>query len=200
MKFLSKHNQSSILKSGIIYKTKKDNSLLRYALMEEQNNFCAYTEKYLEPLDSVEIEHFNPSLKDNDNYFNYYAVVRIANQYKKDSKYQNKAVQKEGFFNSLFFQNQTTLNGRIRFVEGFYEAINIDDTEAVELIDFLGLNDNRLYEHRRQHVKNLKVVLADKNEMALKNYFSENKKQLSFPTAIESEFKLDLSEIISSNI
>ena len=36
--------------------------------------------------------------------------------------------------------------------------------------------------------------------MALKNYFSENKKQLSFPTAIESEFKLDLSELISSNI
>ena len=52
-------------------------------LLLEQSNFCAYTEKYITGLDSVEVEHFNASIKYNDDYFNYYAVIRSANSGKR---------------------------------------------------------------------------------------------------------------------
>ena len=132
MKFLSKSEDSPILKRGLKY-VKGDNSELRKLLLEEQKNFCAYTEKYVEHLDSVEVEHFNSSIKKNDDYYNYYAVVRKANLYKKDEKYNGAA-----FFDSLFFQKN--FDSRIRFVPGdlVYEEINTGDTEAIDFIDFVG--------------------------------------------------------------
>jgi hypothetical protein len=65
MKFFSKSNQSEILKQGLIYKEKqsKNNSLIKEILIKEQFNFCAYTEKYFDELDSIEVEHFDFSKK-----------------------------------------------------------------------------------------------------------------------------------------
>lgn len=101
MKFLTKKATSTILAENITYKKNvgENNKKLKNLLITEQFNFCAYTEKYLEPLDSVEVEHFNPSLKYHDNYYNYYAVVRNANLYKQDEKYVGAA-----YFKSLFFK------------------------------------------------------------------------------------------------
>ena len=55
-------------------------------MISEQKNFCAYTEKYLKPLDSPEVEHFNSKIKYQDDYYNYYAVLRAANLYKQDDE------------------------------------------------------------------------------------------------------------------
>jgi len=112
MKFLSKNSNSSILKNNLVYRDTNPpkNKLLKEELLKEQFNFCAYTEKYIQHLDSAEVEHFNSALKNNDNYFNYYAVLRSANQYKKDEKYKDA-----NFFKTLFFQDNQQFKNRIKF-------------------------------------------------------------------------------------
>ena len=136
MKFLSKNKDSDILAEGLVYQENRaeNNKKLLELLIYEQNNFCAYTEKYIEGLDATEVEHFNSAIKYDDDYFNYYAVVRKANLYKKDEKYKNST-----FFKTLFFQNNEELNTRIKFTNNIYFEINENDNEAKELLVLLGM-------------------------------------------------------------
>lgn len=197
MKFLSKHTDSKILIENFVYKknSPKNNKKLKEMLLNEQKNFCAYTEKYISELDSIEVEHFNSSKKYNDDYFNYYAVVRKSNEYKikKDKIYLNN-----NFFSSLFFQDKKEFNNRILFVDNMYVETNEDDQEAKDLIDFLGFNHQKLFVQRLRHINRLRQNFKDanysKNECI--EYFKEYKEDLSFITAIEKEFELDLLEII----
>ncbi|MFN6075996.1 MAG: hypothetical protein ACK46Y_10545 [Fluviicola sp.] len=127
MKFLSKNSESEILKKKIVYKKNADNQHLLNLLIEEQHNFCAYTDKFFENLESIDVEHFNSSLKETekDDYFNYYAVLHKSNLYKikKDKKYKDVS-----FFETLFFQNKVDLDSRIQYVKGgFYEEVDLDD-------------------------------------------------------------------------
>ena len=159
MKFLSKNPNSPILKEGMTYKKEagKNNRCLKEKILQEQNNFCAYTEKYIQNLDATELEHFNPALKYNDDYYNYYSVIRQANQYKKDDKYKGAT-----FFDTLFFQNKIELENRITYLKGgVYEETNLEDSEARDLIDFLGFNDHRLFEERRRSIKRLISIFDD---------------------------------------
>ena len=189
MKFLSKNAVSVILDKGIVYR-KGNNEELRNLLLLEQKNFCAYTEKYVENLDSVEVEHFNSSIKYKDDYYNYYAVVRKANLYKKDELYKNAP-----FFDSLFFQKD--FDARIRFVaeDLVYEEINVGDTEAADFIDFIGLNYNDVYEDRKKHINRLKTIFSAIDDKIA--YFREYTTELKFITAIEGVFGVDLSEFYS---
>lgn len=85
MKFFGKNPDSEILRENLTYQENRseNNRRIKEILIQEQHNFCAYTEKYFEPMDSVEVEHFDSSIKYIDNYFNYYAVLRKPNLYKK---------------------------------------------------------------------------------------------------------------------
>jgi hypothetical protein len=197
MKFLSKNAESIILAQNLTYKKNaaENNKNLKELLVQEQINFCAYTEKCLEPLDSIEVEHFNSSLKYKDDYYNYYAVIRNANLYKQDEKYANAS-----FFQNLFFQNKETFKARINFKSNIYYEINEADTEARDLIDFLGFNHPTLSEQRSKHIKRLKETFEEarySNEKII-NYFRNNKDQLSFSTAIEHEFGIDVDEILNN--
>jgi len=196
MKFFSKNANSDILAAGLTYTHNANvNTILKVRLMAEQYNFCAYTEKYLQPLDSVEIEHFNSSIKYNDNYYNYYAVIRNANLYKKDEKYIGAL-----FFDTLFFQNPEELNSRIAFANNIYYEINEDDTEARDFIDFLGLNHPTLSQQRSNHVKRLKGVFQNANytEEEILNYFSTHVEELSHITAIQKEFQMQLFDLVAN--
>ncbi len=185
MKFFKKNPNSEILKRGLTYK-KSNNSELRKLLVKEQFNFCAYTEKYITLTDSVEIEHFNPSIKDNDNYYNYYAVIRWANLYKKDEKYKNAA-----FFSSLFFQHE--FERRIRYVpdDFVYEEIDPTDHEARSFIDFIGLRHPDVAEERKKHMERLESRFDSKSHML--SHFTKCRDDLSYITAIEAHFGIDLS-------
>ena len=197
MKFLSKHTNSKILEENLVYKknNSENNKKLKEKLLTEQKNFCAYTEKYISELDSTEVEHFNSSVKYNDDYYNYYAVIRKSNEYKikKDKTYLDNS-----FFSSLFFQSKKLFDERIQFMDNIYVEIKEDDQEAKDLIDFLGFNHQNLFNQRLRHIKRLKQNFKDanysKNEYV--EYFKEHKEDLSFITAIEKEFELDLFEII----
>jgi hypothetical protein len=199
MKFLSKRADSQILLENLVYNNNADNNRrIRDLLMAEQFNFCAYTEKYLQPLDAVEVEHFNSAIKNTgkDGYYNYYAVIRVANIYKKDEAYANAT-----FFQSLFFQDDQALNTRIGFANNIYYEIDENDAEARDFIDFLGLNDSRLAEQRAKHVKRLKETFtaAGFSDEQIINHFTNNKEELSHLTAIEREFNMNLTELIKNN-
>jgi hypothetical protein len=199
MKFLNKNQDSVILKEGLTYKENaaENNRKLNELLRVEQKNFCAYTEKYMESLDSVEVEHFDSSKKYSDNYYNYYAVLRKANEYKikKDKNYVGAP-----FFESLFFQNDTNFQQRVTYADGIYYELNEEDTEAKELIDFLGFNEAPLYEARRNHIKSLKKIFeaANWDKERQISFFRDEQKHLSFITAIEQDLGLDLSEFYTS--
>ena len=127
MKFLTKNPNSDILKNGLVYKknSSTNNKNLREKLLKEQKQFCAYTEKYIDDLDSLEVEHFNSKIKFNDDYYNYYAVIRQANLSKKDEIYKNT-----NFFTSLFFQNKEQFDIRIIFEDNIYIETDENDQEA----------------------------------------------------------------------
>ena len=195
MKFLSKKSDSEILNEGIVYKLNGDNSILRELLIKEQKNYCAYTEKYLQPLDQVDIEHFDATKKKlGDDYYNYYAVITTANKYKKDEKYKGAS-----FFKTLFFQDIKELNKRISFANNIFFEIDEEDTEAIKFIDFLGLNHPKLSEERSKHIQRMKGYF-DSSSYSLekiKEYFVQYKSELSFITALNEAFDYDFMELLN---
>lgn len=163
-------------------------------LVKEQKQFCAYTEKYIQELDSSEVEHFNPVLKYDDDDYNYYAVIREANLMKKDEIYKNAP-----FLKSLFFQDQQQLNKRIVFSDNIYIETDEKDHEARDFIDYLCFNHPSLYEQRKRHVKRLKRNFTDAGNSKKQRikYFNDHKEDLSFITAIEKKIDINLYDIIT---
>jgi hypothetical protein len=196
MKFLFKNIDSEIYKDDLVYKSGTDNSLLKFRLLNEQKNFCAYTETYIQPgRDSTEVEHFDPSKKDADNYFNYYATLRSANE-RKIAKY--KVYKGAQFFETLFFHDAINLKSRIVYNDFTYETVNENDKDAKDFIDYLGFNDDYLYGERIRHIDRLKLTLSSFSDDEKKLYFQKHKGDLSYITAIEAAFNIDLSEIINN--
>jgi hypothetical protein len=194
MKFLAKNKVSEIYSENITYVSGSDNSELRLKLLNEQMNFCAYTEKYISGIDSAEVEHFDPSKKNNDDYFNYYTTLRFANE-RKMGKYKEHIGS--DFFNSLFFQNSADFNKRIKYNDFVYEVVDEGDEDAKKLIDYLGFNDDYLFSVRIKHIQRLRETIGTFNPEEKLEYFRKNKEDLSFITAIEKELNIDLSEIIN---
>ena len=193
MKFLTKHTDSEILTEDLKYRSGTDNSMLRLKLLQEQKNFCAYTEKYIAKIDSTEVEHFNPSIKDNDDYYNYYTTLRYANE-QKISKYE--LYKDSDFFQSLFFQDKTAFDDRVYYDDFEYQLTNKDDKEADDFVRYLGLNDDYLYDERMNHINRLKSTIGDFTDEQKLTYFEKYKNDLSFPTAIENAFQIDLSYLL----
>lgn len=201
MKFLTKISQSEILQNNLVYKSgnTKRNQSLRESLLKEQKGFCAYTEEYLiESTLCPEVEHFNPTKKDNDNYYNYYVVSRFANQRKM--KIDRKGDYKDdAFFTSLFFHNKENFDLRIEYKKGIYKEIHEDDEEAKKFIDYMGFNEEVISKKRSNLIRRLKNTIGNFSKEEQIEYLGmEEKDILSFPTAIETEFNIDLSEIINA--
>lgn len=201
MKFLTKYNDSDIIKENLKYKkgNNKNNRILKEKLLKEQNNFCAYTEKYIEGLDSVEVEHFNSDIKYNDYYYNYYAVIREVNK-EKAKKDKSKKYKNAKFFETLFFQNKDEFNKRIRYdkaSKSYYELDENDD-EAKQLIDYLGFNDEITSIQRKNAISRLKEIFEKGkwSQKEITHYFSKYKDELSFITAIEAEFEINLEKFL----
>ncbi len=192
MKFIFKDSNSQILKENITYKKNynENNKKLLDMLIKEQKNFCAYTEKYISNLETVEVEHFNSSKKYNDDYYNYYAVLRKANLYKKDEKYKNAT-----FFTNLFFQNEQKFNDKIEYLKGdfIYSEIDENDVESKEFIDFLDLNNSDLVKERKNHISRLNYLA--KEQIDLKKYLENHKEELNFITIIEKEFNIIIEDL-----
>ncbi len=195
MKFLSKSKASVILTEGVMYRenSSKNNERLKKMLMAEQKGYCAYTEKYLQPMDAVEVEHLDATKKYADDYYNYYAVLRNANLYKQDEKYRGAS-----FLESLFFHNAVAVSERIGFRENVFYELDENDTEARAFIDFLNLNHPALSGQRATHLALLQSTFNDAgyDSEAIIIYFKKHPEQLSFVTALEAGLGVHLFELL----
>jgi hypothetical protein len=199
MKFFGKRPDSKILADELVYRkgNASNNSKIKEILIEEQFNFCAYTEKYFDNLDSIDVEHFNSNIKGSDDYYNYYAVLHKPNLiFKQDEKYRYSK-----FFETRFYQDQHQLNKRITYIKNEYifEETDEKDQEVVDFIAFLGLNNHDLVTIRRNHCNRLKETfrLADYTTDEILKYFEHHKSELNFVTVLENELGIDLTNIYS---
>jgi hypothetical protein len=186
MKYLAKDPQSPIIAAGWQYSTQSQRPKIRQQLLVEQQNFCAYTERYVAPIDACEIEHFDDRLKKSpaDSYWNWYAVHRWVNQRKP-------SIEK---FLPILMPSDPTLPERIHYSQGAFRAIDPADLEAVNLIHFLGWNDPTLAAFRQKHVALLRDTQnrffpGDPNGFCA--YIAENPANLSFQTVLAAELGLN---------
>lgn len=185
MRFLVKGEPPEGVKA---YSVDGDNRPLRVALLEAQRGYCAYTEKRVDELDTCAVEHFDPRMKGSDDWLNWYATLQSANQRKRRHE---RALAEAGFFTSRFFQGAAGA-ARVRYVpgRGAYKAVDPEDDEARELIEYLGFNDPTLHDVRRRHVKRVRDTLARIDRSEWIDWFRAHPEDLSFITAVEAELEL----------
>ena len=191
MRHLVKSEQSEILTKGLKYKdgNSYNNAKIRAILIAEQGGFCAYTEKYIDSITSVDVEHFNDRLKntDEDNYYNWYAVLHWLN---------NRKVSINSYL-PILHPYENASQKRVHYQNGVYQVVNAGDTEAQNLIDFLQLNRYELHHERMNGIKRVKYLLEILGGIdQLKTYLQIDQSSLSFFTALEAELDLDLSDLI----
>ena len=189
MKFLGKKKGSSIVADGIRYNSKSGNEELRTRLIKEQSGFCAYTEKYIEPLDSVDVDHFDPRKKDTpeDGYTNWYAVLHKQNQ---------KRPRKTESHLPLPNPAHPQMTGTIEFLAGQFVPVDEKDVETRNLIKWLGLDSFALLKQIQNHLSRIKFLRAQKQEEEFLKYLNEHPRELSFISALEKEFNLKLANLI----
>ena len=101
-------------------------------------------------------------------------------------------------FLPILHPTDESLKERIRFDNGIYEIVNEVDIEAQNFINYLGLNKVELYKDRNNHIKRIRALfeLVDEDIDSLLVQLSSDKENLSFSTAIEVEFGIELNKII----
>ena len=192
MRYLKKTPESRILTAGWTYSDQdsRANRKIRDELLREQQQFCAYSEKYVQPTESCDIEHFDPRLKHTaqDGYWNWYAVLHWMNNHKP----------KIERFLPLPAPFSPGLSERIRYEAGQFVAVSDADFEAKNLILFLGWNRPELSKERNNHVSRVRTLrdeLLGGDEEAFLAYLQEHPQELSFATALRSELRIDVTEL-----
>ena len=192
MRYLKKISDSAIIANNLNYANAGDRTEIRTALIGEQQGFCAYSERFIKHTDSVDIEHFDPRKKNTteDGYYNWYATLPWFNSHKP--KNINPYLP-------ILNPDSPDLAARVIFEGGLFKAVSLNDREAQNLIDFLGVNKNELYTDRAKHINRisaLKNLCGGDNQLFLEKLI-EDQDNLSFATAIEYNFKLDVDHLIA---
>lgn len=184
MKYLAKTPESKVLQENLKYKSSGSNEKLREDLLNEQDGFCAYSERFVENTDATHVEHFDPRKNENrESYWNYYTTLVWLNEHKP------KKIEP---FLPILKPYSKDLKERIYFENGIFKAKNQDDIEAKNLIEYLGFNKYEMKTDRDNHVERVKDLRKFHNsDQAFKEFLflDKNKIYLSFRTALEAEFE-----------
>ena len=190
MQYLSKLTDSKIVTENLTYNNASQRGKIRAILIQEQSEFCAYSEVYIRSVDEVHIEHFDPRLKNtmDDNYQNWYGVLAKMNT--------NRPKKIEPYL-PILHPSSEDLFKRIFYKDGIYQPFNLDDLEANNLIKFLDLNKQEVLEYREKHLKRIRIlkVLCGDEELFLET-LKENKDNLSFATALKDELGIDIAKLL----
>lgn len=188
MRYLSKSTASRVIREGWRYSTTSHRPQIRAELLAEQRGFCAYTERYVAPVDACEIEHFDDRLKntDQDDYWNWYSVLRWANQRKK-------RIER---YLPVLAPHDPSVQTRIRYDHGAFQVVEPDDVEAANLIELLGWNDPTLAQYREKFVsrtKEYRAVFFEGDDEGFVEFLRSDPERLSFISVLEVELKLMFS-------
>lgn len=196
MRFLNKREDSSILEQDLHYSKSSNRGLIREILKNEQSGFCAYSERYLKNTDSVDIEHFDGRLKgtEADGYLNWYSTLSWLNTHKP---------KKIDPYLPILHPSSKDLKARIKYDNGSgaYVPVNPTDQEAINLIAYLGFNKYELVEDRNKHISRIKelLILCNEDKAILKQILIADKDYLSFATALEAEFDIQVDLLIEGS-
>lgn len=185
MNFLRKESAQIAENAALQYP--KDRNKAVEVLISLQKGFCAYSERYLKPLDSVELEHFDPRKKNNaaDGFANWHAVIRWMNAHKARSIEMFEPLP----------EITTWDPKRVWYDKGLF-VCHEGDKEAQNLIDFLGVNRQEVFEERANHIARIRNMRQKVGDEMLLEMLSESLEQLSFPTAIQAELGIPAFDMI----
>ncbi len=186
MRFLHKSPDSIVEYRQLQYPS--DRNTAKDVLVTLQKGFCAYSERFLKPLDSVEVEHFDPRIKntESDGFHNWHAVIRWMNSHKA------RRIQDYEPLPDLDVWSEK----RVRYERGGF-VCDDDDRESDNLIKFLGVNKPEVFEERSKQValiRRLQVLCGDIE--SLHDLLIEHPENLSFPTALEAELGIPAFDLI----
>lgn len=189
MRYLSKNSQSIVITNNWKYANSGHRSKIREELIKEQQGYCAYSEKYISPIDASEIEHFDDLKKNtvNDDYWNWYAVLRKMNQIKMGKKIEN--------YLPILEPHNPQVSQRICYKASQFQTVNPEDIEAQNLINFLGLNDPTLAREREGFIKRRreeKNLFFSNDPQGFIDHLKKYPENSSFITALESELGIEL--------
>ena len=93
------------------------------------------------------------------------------------------------------------LNQRIAFENGLFKEVDSADIAAKNLIDFLGVNKYEVYTDRNKHINRISVLknLCGDDEALFISKMIDDQDNLSFATAIEYKFNLNVDSLIAQS-
>jgi hypothetical protein len=162
------------------------NRKIRDVLRKEQRNYCAYSEVYIRDIDACDVEHFDETLKntENDSYYNWYAVTHFFNAKKTNRKIVD--------FKPILSPADRDVLARIKFESGIFQPAIAGDTEAENLIKFLGMNLPELVDYRTRFVlqkqRDRRELFGSDTEFIA--WMESDPENLSFISALEVELGL----------
>lgn len=184
MKRIIKNPNSPIITSNLSYK-KSNNSELSKILLNEQKNFCAYTEEYIGINDAVDIEHFNPNLKynPNDSYHNWFMVKHKPNNLKRTN-----------WIEPILHPSSEDFEERLIYFDDYF-LHNPEDIETKNLIDLLNLNEEIFVKNRKKYIERRRDRMKEK-QLNPTDYFKEKVNSeldsIKYLRAIQEEFGIDI--------
>jgi len=191
MRFLEMPDAAPQAFGGLTYAIKGHRAHIRRLLVDLQRGYCAYSERWLdEPLDSEEIEHFTNDIKgsEHDGFFNWYVVLRKANQLKMGKHWSEYQPLPEPY--------TVEVQQRLDYKEGVFCPKNQGDQPISNLIEFTGAQDYPVVAERRNHISRIRWYRTQLTAEQFEQMFREDPRQLSFPTAIEAELGIPAFQLI----
>ena len=88
------------------------------------------------------------------------------------------------------------LHDRIYYEGGILKCTNDGDTEAKNLIEFLGFNKYEVSEDRRKHIGRVKQLKSWNSETEFLEYLKTHRQELSYATALEKELGIPAMQMI----
>lgn len=170
----------------------KNNLKISKILYKEQKGFCVYTEEYLGRADARDIEHFNPNLKGTtqDSYSNWFLVKHQWNK-EKSTKWDD--------FQPILHPTAVDFDERVVYDSGDYRVSDLNDNEAINLINLLKLDDIILADERKKYIQRKTKELSlygESSEVFFKVLIDDDIKQISYLRAINQEFKIDIWNLL----
>ena len=189
MKRIKRLELSEILKDKLQYPD--DRKKILSVLTNEQAGYCAYTEKRIKATSAMDVEHFNPEIKDtqDDGYYNWFAVNHKWNLKKGDVKRWKK-------YQPILHPTSADFEQRVVYDEitGVY-ICRKEDYEAENLIKFLNINNAELVSERTNKIILLEDLYKESNKESFTEWLSSpGSKQnlIEFRRALETVFKINL--------
>jgi hypothetical protein len=186
MKRIIKDKNSKILLDKLSYP--KDKVKIKEILEQEQYLLCAYWEDRIVASASIDVEHFNPLLKetDQDGYENWFAACHRANLLKGTKNADSRWLK----YQPKLKLTAIDLEEKIVYDVESGDYFGVDE-DAQKMVDYLNLNDIKLREDRIDYVESLKDLVVDLGGIdKLAKRLAKFPKEIRFRRVLEIEFNI----------